>query len=57
MHLRELDLVNDVLVCVPLLLAGSVLGHLFNLNLTVLSDDFLNVELEESVKAANLLRN
>ncbi len=56
MHLRELDLVNDVLVCVPLLLAGSVLGHLFNLNLTVLSDDFLNVELQESVKAANLLR-
>ena len=55
MHLGELDFVHDVLVCVPLLLSGCVLGDLLDLNLTVLRDDLLHVELKESVEAADLL--
>ena len=45
MHLGELDLINYVLVCVPLFLSSRVLGHLFDLDLAVLTDDLLNVEL------------
>ena len=55
MHLRELDLIDDVLVCVPLLLASGVLRHFFNLNLAVLTDDFLNIELQEAIEATDLL--
>ena len=45
MHLRELDLVHDVLVGVPLLLSSSVLWNLLNLDLSIFGDDLLNVEL------------
>lgn len=55
MHLAELDLVHDVLVGVPLLLAGRVLGDLLDLDFAILSDNFLDVELEEAIKTSNLL--
>lgn len=55
MYLRELDLVNDVLVCVPLLFASRVLWYFFDLNLSVLRDNLLHIELKESIEASNLL--
>ena len=45
MYLGELDLIDDVLVRVPLFLSSSVLGHLFDLDLAILTDNLLNVEL------------
>ena len=55
MHLTELHLKDDVLVSVPLLLSCSVLRDFFDLDFSILGDDVLNVEFEESVEAANLL--
>jgi len=55
MDLAELDFVDDVLVGVPLLLSRGVLWHFLDLDLTVLKDDVLHVELQESVEAADLL--
>ena len=57
MHLGELDFVHDVLVCVPLLLSGRVLGDLLDLDLTVLRDDLLHIEFEESIETSDLLRD
>lgn len=53
--LTELDLVNNVLVRVPLLLARGVLGHFLDLDLTVFHDNVLDVEFQEAVEAAYLL--
>lgn len=55
MDLAELDFVDDVLVGVPLLLSRGVLWHFLDLDLTVLEDNVLHVELQESVEAADLL--
>ena len=55
-HLVKFDLVHYVLVCLPvLLLADCVLGLLFDLDLSVLSDNVLHVELQEPVEGLNLL--
>ena len=56
MDLGKLDLVDDILVSVPLLPSGCVLGHLLDLDFAVLRDNFLHVELEEAIEATDLLR-
>ena len=55
MHLTELNLVHYILVRVPLFLASRVLWDFLDLNFTVLSDNFLDVELEKAIEASNLL--
>ncbi len=55
MHLTKLNLVDNILIRVPLLLACGVLGDLFNLDLTILHDDILQVEFQKAVEAADLL--
>ena len=57
MDLAELDLKHNVLVCLPLFLPGGVLRNFFDLDLPIFCHDVLNIELQESVEASNLLRN
>jgi hypothetical protein len=63
-NLAKLDLVYNVLVvCVssrvfrPILFANSILRHRLNLNLTILQYDILNVNFQESIERADLLRH
>ena len=55
MDLAELDLKDDVLICLPLLLSSCVLWYFLNLDLTIFCDDVLHIVLQESVEATNLL--
>lgn len=57
MDLAELDFVDHVLVRVPLFFACGVLGHLLNLDFSVLSHNFLHVEFQKAIEASYLLRD
>jgi hypothetical protein len=56
MHLLELDFIDDVLACV-LVSAHKVLWSGFNLDLSIVHDDVLEVVTHEAVKWRDLLRD